>query len=428
MRSNRTLTWTMTPWVLGFMPFSGCAPDSGGQENTAVAMPVAASPAGGEALCVDTARSVVRWRGSERVGDGHTGVVRLVEGRVSRDGDGFRGGHVVVDMTSIDVTDLPRHETRARAQLLSHLKHGEFFDVERFPTARLDLTRIVQEDSDGYSITGDLRVRDSAHSVTFPASVRELTSDRLHATARLVIDRWRWGVEFDGLTSPLRNALVEDEIQLDMELHASRDACPASLQQVAREPIIDDPCEGCEAVFEGIPPRHSLAWEARIAPADEPGERMRIEGIVRDPDGRPAEGIIVYAYHTDAEGVYPRMEDPPGAAAARHGRLRGWARTDAQGRYGFRTIRPVGYPDSNAPQHVHLHIIEPGCCTYYIDSIHFTDDPRLTERQRRRMGTSGRGGAGLVTPTRDAEGVWVARRDIRLGHGVPGYERFAGRA
>src|SRR4051812_22825989 len=44
---------------------------------------------------------------------------------------------------------------------------------------------------------------------------------------------------------------------------------------------------------------------ARIAPADEPGERLVIHGKVYEADGRtPAAGVVVYAYHTDAKGLY----------------------------------------------------------------------------------------------------------------------------
>jgi protocatechuate 3,4-dioxygenase beta subunit len=185
-----------------------------------------------------------------------------------------------------------------------------------------------------------------------------------------------------------------------------------------REPIIGGPCEGCEAVFEGLP--DELSSRSRIAPPDEPGERMRIEGTVADRDGRPAPGVIVYAYHTDAEGIYPKEEDRRGQASYRHGRLRGWARTDAQGHYRFDTIRPASYPGNEVPAHVHLHVIEPGCCTYYIDSIHFADDPLLSPADRREM-ASGRGGGGLVSPRRDEDGTWIVERDITLGEGVPGY-------
>lgn len=191
-----------------------------------------------------------------------------------------------------------------------------------------------------------------------------------------------------------------------------------SSQEADLEPIVGGPCEGCEAVFEGLP--GELSPRERIAPVDEPGEPLRIEGRVLHPDGSPAAGTIVYSYHTNAEGIYPRDERRRGRPDYRHGRLRGWVRAGDDGRYRFDTIRPGGYPGSDLPQHVHMHVIEPGRCTYYIDDIIFTDDPRLTPEKARQYG-HGRGGTGIVTPRRGPEGVWLVERDILLGDGVPGY-------
>ncbi len=115
-----------------------------------------------------------------------------------------------------------------------------------------------------------------------------------------------------------------------------------------------------------------------------------------------------------------RIPGGTGRPGVRHGRLRGWARTDAAGEYQFDTIRPGGYPGTGIPQHVHMHVIEPGRCTYYIDDILFTDDPRLAAAQRANY-DRGRGGSGIATPTKGADGIWNVQRDIRLGEKIPGY-------
>lgn len=188
----------------------------------------------------------------------------------------------------------------------------------------------------------------------------------------------------------------------------------------AREPVVGLPCEGCEAVFEGLPA--TLPAHARIAPADEPGRPLRINGTVLDGAGMPAPGVIVYAYQTSDQGLYP----PAGTAAHHHGRLRGWAQTDAAGRYAFDTVRPGGYPDSDLPEHVHLHVIEVGRCTYYIDDVLFEDDPRLTVAKKAEL-ILGRGGSGLAAPTLAEDGVQVVRRDIHLGRNIPGYPGSGGR-
>jgi protocatechuate 3,4-dioxygenase beta subunit len=187
--------------------------------------------------------------------------------------------------------------------------------------------------------------------------------------------------------------------------------CLIGSNSSAQEPIIGGPCEGCENVFVDMP--KELGSQSRITAVDEPGEPMVIVGVVRSLNGEPVEGIIIYAYHTDASGVYP-----PGAT--RHGRLRGWARTDENGIYRFDTIRPGSYPGRNNPQHVHMHVIEPGRVTYYIASLVFDDDPLLTsERQRRRE--NGRGGSGVAHPEKNDGDIWSVRRDITLGQNVPGY-------
>lgn len=185
----------------------------------------------------------------------------------------------------------------------------------------------------------------------------------------------------------------------------------------AQEPIVGLPCEGCEEVFNGLPA--SLGSSVRIAPVGEPGETLRLEGTVIDAQGRPAPGVIVYAYHTDAGGLYPRDPGAEGRGSSRHGRLRAWVRTDASGRYRFDTIRPASYPNSAIPQHVHMHVIEVGRATYWIADVVFDDDPHLTPSERSKA--SERGGNGLTVPRRDASGSWLVVRDIRLGEKVPGY-------
>ena len=182
------------------------------------------------------------------------------------------------------------------------------------------------------------------------------------------------------------------------------------------EPIVGLPCEGCDLVFLGMP--EQIPAQSRIAPVGEPGEPMRIEGTVRDAKGKPVSGVIVYAYHTDARGIYPRDDRLPGI---RHGRLRGWATTDERGTYRFDTIRPAGYPNTGIPSHVHMHVIEPGRCTYYVDEMLFDDDPRLTSEDRRQ--SPGRGGKAITTPRKDPSGVWRLTRDIVLGENIPGYPR-----
>lgn len=192
-------------------------------------------------------------------------------------------------------------------------------------------------------------------------------------------------------------------------------ALPAIAQS---EKIVGGPCEGCEAVFQARPAEINPV--AQLAPVGEAGEKLTLEGIVRGNDGKPVKGIIVYAYQTNAAGIYPTDDRLRGQAVHRHGKLRAFARTDDAGRYRFASVRPGGYPRTEIPQHIHMHIIEPGRCTYYIDDVLFEDDPLLTPAARRSM-SGGRGGVAIVMPRREG-GTWRVARDIELGKGIHDYK------
>lgn len=126
-------------------------------------------------------------------------------------------------------------------------------------------------------------------------------------------------------------------------------------------PIVGGPCEGCDAVFDLRGP--AALRTGRLAPEGAAGQPMLLTGVVRGRDRQPVGGVIVYGYQTNAAGLYEPDDRAPSRAGRRHGRYRGWVRTDGEGRFELRTVRPGGYPNSDIPEHIHLHVLEPGCAT-----------------------------------------------------------------
>lgn len=126
---------------------------------------------------------------------------------------------------------------------------------------------------------------------------------------------------------------------------------------------------------------------ARIAPPNEPGTPLVIRGRAVAVDGRtPLAGAIVFAYHTDRGGHYDRPE-----AGAHSWRLRGWARTDAEGRFEFQTVRPGAYPSSRIPAHVHFTLFT-DAGRFHAGELRFEDDPYLTARDREQAKREGQFG------------------------------------
>jgi hydroxyquinol 1,2-dioxygenase len=70
-----------------------------------------------------------------------------------------------------------------------------------------------------------------------------------------------------------------------------------------------------------------------------PGEPAYISGRVLDVNGKPIAGAVLDVWQTDGEGFYD-VQRPGGNEHYARGRFT----TGADGRYGFRTVKPVSYP------------------------------------------------------------------------------------
>jgi protocatechuate 3,4-dioxygenase beta subunit len=121
----------------------------------------------------------------------------------------------------------------------------------------------------------------------------------------------------------------------------------------------------------------ALSSTARIAPASERGTPLVIHGRAFAADGRtPLGDAIVFAYHTDRNGLYDR----PGTTHS--WRLRGWAKTDADGRFEFTTIRPGAYPGTTIAQHVHFAVFTASGERYHGGELNFADDKFVSAADR----------------------------------------------
>jgi protocatechuate 3,4-dioxygenase beta subunit len=92
----------------------------------------------------------------------------------------------------------------------------------------------------------------------------------------------------------------------------------------------------------------------KIAADNEPGQRLVITGHVFGADGKPRR-VELYAYHTDARGLYRTDGSFKGEP-----RLRGTLLTAPDGSYEIDTIKPAPYPNRDIPAHIHVHLRGPG--------------------------------------------------------------------
>ncbi len=190
------------------------------------------------------------------------------------------------------------------------------------------------------------------------------------------------------------------------------------IQKEKPEPrLVGGPCEGCEAIFEYG--QRALTSVDTLPEFNQADTQLKVQGQVWRADGKtPAEGVILYIYHTNQEGLYPAKAGATGWEK-RHGSLRAWLQTDEQGSYTFYTSKPAPYPNHQEPAHIHLTILEPDGKYYYASDFLFAGDSLLKEKDKDP--NIARAGLGVMN-LRQKDKLLLGKRDIILGEHIPDYE------
>lgn len=125
-------------------------------------------------------------------------------------------------------------------------------------------------------------------------------------------------------------------------------SCAQAQKKNPEEIKTGGPCEGCEAIYESAVPFEKLEPMVWLPDWNLPGRKLAVSGTVYKADGKtPAEGVIIYVYHTDQTGVYPTKADETGWAK-RHGYLRDIEQYEVLPHFGYAacicrdTIIPAG--------------------------------------------------------------------------------------
>ena len=161
---------------------------------------------------IDASKSNITWVGKKVTGS-HEGTIKFKEGVLAFKDAKLTGGNFVVNMNSINVTDLKAGE--GKEKLEGHLKADDFFGTEKFPLGTLAFTKILGKQNGLYTITADLTLKGITHPITFDMIVKGSK-----ATAALVVDRTKYDIKygsgsfFDGLG----DKTIYDNFDLAVEL------------------------------------------------------------------------------------------------------------------------------------------------------------------------------------------------------------------
>ncbi|AZA79466.1 YceI family protein [Chryseobacterium sp. G0186] len=175
----------------------------------------------GSQYTLDTLNSKVEWKGykvfkSENTS--HFGNIKFESGDVTVKDGKLESGKFVADMnslTSVDLKDSPED----MGKLNGHLKSGDFFEVEKFPTASYEITKVTPATEGDYNtlLDGNLTIKGITKPVQFKANVSVKEGEVSVATEPKDIKREEFGVKFQ---APAENGVIKDEVTLQINVKA----------------------------------------------------------------------------------------------------------------------------------------------------------------------------------------------------------------
>jgi polyisoprenoid-binding protein YceI len=183
-----------------------------------------ASAATGDAFTIDAAGSTIGWIAT-KTGGQHNGTFNLTNGTLTVAEGNITGGSFNIDVNSIQVSDLTGED---KGKLEGHLKSGDFFLADSFPTAKFEITNVAAFDSTSgtsklsgatHTISGNLTLRGQTNNVSFPAIVT-IDGGKVSAVADFNIDRTNWGLSYKGPNNPA-DWFIAKEVNLKLDVKAS---------------------------------------------------------------------------------------------------------------------------------------------------------------------------------------------------------------
>jgi polyisoprenoid-binding protein YceI len=160
---------------------------------------------------VNTSKSTLEWTGAKVTGQ-HTGNLTLKSGSLEFENGTLKGGSFVIDMTSMTVTDI---KGESAAKLLAHLKSDDFFSVDTYNEAKLELIQVAPVNLTNYVLVGNLTIKGITKMVKFEAVVKENS-----ARAEITVDRTEYGIKYGSgsFFDNLGDKAIKNDFKLDVNL------------------------------------------------------------------------------------------------------------------------------------------------------------------------------------------------------------------
>jgi polyisoprenoid-binding protein YceI len=136
---------------------------------------------------VNKSASSIAWLAKKVTGE-HNGTVGISAGALNVNGNKLIGGNFTIDLKTIKALDIT--DPGYNQKFIGHITSGDFFEIEKFPTAAFVITKVA-----GNQVTGNLTVKGITKSITFPAEIA-VKGGKVTAKANITIDRTDFNIKY----------------------------------------------------------------------------------------------------------------------------------------------------------------------------------------------------------------------------------------
>lgn len=203
--------------ILLLMGFFGCSTDttSIGKQSSLQPAQSYQTSAHAVGVSIDVKKSTLHWKGTKMRGlRSHEGTVLLKDGRLFFEKNKMVGGYIIVDMNSIGITDIPKHETTAIRNLTNHLKKE--FDTQKYTASRFEITKMIYHSEDSLTVWGNMTIKDVTRNIAVPLKIiTSVGGSRIYQTS-FVLDRFAWNIGENG--SWLEKRVVDADFSVKLNI------------------------------------------------------------------------------------------------------------------------------------------------------------------------------------------------------------------
>lgn len=145
------------------------------------------------------ANGSLSWKASHLGGaQPRFGKIYYKEAKVLVNSGTITNATFTIDMSTLTVESFPKGAEEI-GKLTGHLKSADFFNIEKYPSSKFELTNLktITGDFNTVIVTGNLTILDVSKSISFNANVNVSDTEVSIKSENFSVDRTDWGLTYN---------------------------------------------------------------------------------------------------------------------------------------------------------------------------------------------------------------------------------------